>query len=55
VTGAVVLLFAIWALVYLGWFFGRVHEAQIEARRDEQLRDAYEWAVRHGLLRQDQP
>lgn len=49
-TTALALPFLIWALVYLGWFFGRVHEAQAEALGEQQLRDAYEWALRNDLL-----
>ncbi len=41
---------SVWALIYMGWFWGRCHEANREAMEEQKLEDAYEWASRHGKL-----
>lgn len=47
---ALAILFVLCTLLYCGWFFGRLHEANVEARAEEQNQAAFWHAQAHGLL-----
>lgn len=49
-AGFIVVAGILAALVYLGWFYGRVYEAQVEAQAERQDEAAYRYAAAHNKL-----
>lgn len=47
---ALALLLMLLFISYVGWFFGRIHEASVEYRVEQMEQDAYSWAACHGRL-----
>lgn len=48
--GAFILIFLVGSVAYIGWFLGRVHEAEVEVREEQYAEAAYSWAAQHGRL-----
>lgn len=46
-AGTITVLFLIGSALWLAWFFGRIHEAGVEARLEEQDAAAYRYAAAH--------
>lgn len=48
--GFIVIALIAAALLYLGWFYGRLHEAKVEHQEELNDEAAYRWAVNNGRL-----
>lgn len=49
-TMAIAVLFLLVCIAYFGWFFGRLHEAEVQYEQEQLDEAAYQWAAANNRL-----